>query len=403
MSYKINFAWPVTSENTVVLQQIYLKLNAIKEVLKYKKIVIFGAGIRGCCILNILQKQGYSNIVFCDSNPEKQGCTINNFDIISFKDALTSKENQVLLVSPENAGEIKKQLTEAGLKENTEWFSFEFSSYDSYIEEYQRPVNNHLLAMGDCAFTHIALDDENTDSMGTLIRNMVGADHCKVLDMHGMGQQAYYHIAHSLINKGERPKAFLLLLMIETMAAKVPIMPRTQHPLLIKSLVNISENPLQDFRDYAKLTEERFNHFQVEAFATFKNNLNQQNEKLYMEINYLFKFRENTEGVIYLKNTIKMMNDADIPVLLYIPPVNFYQGEQLFGADFKERYHSNFEKLYAVLNKEGLKYEVADASYLLNIDDFAAPNTIDETCNYGGRIKLMNFLSQFEILKQFSK
>lgn len=403
MSDKINYAWPVTSENTVVLQQISSKLNAIKEVLKDKKIIIFGAGIRGCCILNILQKQGYKNIVFCDNNIEKQGAVINSFDIISFKDAIDNKENKVFFISPENAGNMKKQLVQVGLKENTDWFSFEFSSYDNYIKEYQRPVDNHLLAMGDCAFTHVALEDKNTDSIGGLIRNKVGSEHCKVLDMHGMGQQAYYHIAHSLINSGERPKVFLLLLMIETMAAKVPIMPRTQHSPLIKSLVNVSGNTLQDFRDYADLTEERFNRFQVESFVSLEDKLNQETEKLYMEINYLFKFRENTEGVIYLKKTIKMMNDADIPVLLYIPPVNFYQGEQLFGADFKERYHSNFEKLYTVLDKEDLKYEIADASYLLNIEDFAAPNTIDETCNYDGRIKLMNFLSQFEILKQFLK
>ena len=50
---------------------------------------------------------------------------------------------------------------------------------------------------------------------------------------------------------------------------------------------------------------------------------------------------------------------------------------------------TNFKKLYASLDQEGLQYEVIDASYLLTLDDFAAPNTIDETCRYSGRQKIM--------------
>ena len=255
--------------------------------------------------------------------------------------------------------------------------------------------------MGDCAFTHIALDDSNFDSLGTMIRNKVGEANCKVLDMHGMGQQAYYHIAHSLIERKEKPSAFLLLLMIETMAPKVPIMPRTQHPWLIKSLSDISDN--REFSEYAKLTQERFDRFQVEAFSSFDNKIGKdtEKEKLYMNINYLFKFRETTEGVVYLKKTIRMMNEENIPVILYIPPVNYFQGERLFGADFKQKYETNFIKLYETLAKDNLKYEVVDASYLLKLQDFAAPNTIDETCNYNGRLKSIQYLSKFAPLNRY--
>ena len=83
---------------------------------------------------------------------------------------------------------------------------------------------------------------------------------------------------------------------------------------LIKALVELSENPDPDFVAYSHLTQERFDHFQVEAFASFDDKASQRNEKLYMQVNYLFRYRETTEGVLYLKKTIHMMNEAGIPV-----------------------------------------------------------------------------------------
>lgn len=401
MAEKMNYAWPVTSENAVVYNYFLQKIEKINPLLEDKRIVILGAGIRGCCLLNVLEARGFRNIVFADNNEEKQGNLIYHYDILSFEEARNYDKEQVFLIAPENAGKIKAQLEDAGLRENKDWFSFSVSAYDSYVEEYKRQIDKYLLVMGDCAFTHIALNDKNFDSLGTMIKNEAGADRCKLLDMHGMGQQAYYHISKSLLERGERPSMFLFLLMIETMAPKVPIMPRTQHPELIRALVNASEHPNPEFVSYAALAQERFDRFQLEAFASFDDKASQKSEKLYMEVNYLFRYRETTEGVIYLKKTLQMMNEEGIPVILYVPPVNYYQGEALFGKEFKERYECNFKKLYETLDKDGLKYEVADASYLLPLEDFAAANTIDETCNYNGRKKIIQYLKQSGLLKGY--
>ncbi len=402
MSKKMDYAWPVTSENAIVYHYFLHKINNIRKLLWDKRIVIFGAGIRGCCLLKILEENGFQNIIFVDNNVEKQNNLIKHYDIVSFETACKEK-NQVFLVSPEGAYKIYNQLNAAGFKENKDWFSFSVSAYDQYVEEYQRPLHDYLLVMGDCAFTHVALEDENFNSLGTMIKNKAGSECCKVLDMHGMGQQAYYHISRSLIERNEKPAIFLLLLMIETMAPKVPIMPRTQHPELISRLVQVSENPNPDFAAYADLTRERFERFQLEAFASFDNKVAEKNEKLYMQVNYLFRFRETAEGAIYLKKTIKMMNDHNIPVVLYVPPVNCWQGEKLFGADFRAAYETNFKKLFALLRRERLQYEVVDASYLLDLEDFAAPNTIDETCRYSGRKKIIKYLADVETLKPYLK
>ncbi|MEM5771099.1 MAG: hypothetical protein AAGU32_22890, partial [Bacillota bacterium] len=228
----------------------------------------------------------------------------------------------------------------------------------------------------------------------------LGEDRCKVLAMHGIGQQAHYHIIQSLLDKGERPSLVLLLVM-EALTPKAHLMPRTQHPTLIRSLVEKSQNPRAEFSNYARLTEERFNRFQVESFAAFKKGDNDTSEKLFMRMNYLFKIRAEIEGVVYLKKMIRLLNDEGIPIVIYVPPVNYMLGERFFGPDFKERYLENFTKLYSFLDGDRLDYSVADASFLLPENEFSAANTIDETSNYSGRNRLMRFLSESKLLCQY--
>ena len=392
MSEKINFAWPVTSEHAVVYKHFLSKVDSLKDILNDKRIVIFGAGIRGCTLLKILEQWGYKNIIFCDNNPEKQGHLINQYEIIPLEDALRFEGSQRILVSPENSDSMRQQLKDAGLIEDKEWFSFDISVYDDYLSEYMRPVVDHMLVLGDCAFTHIALSDDNNDSLGDMLKTQYGSNRCKVLAMHGIGLHAQYHIIRSLLERGEKPSLLFLLTVMEVLTPKAHLMPRTQHPVLIRNLVNTTRNPDLEFSAYADLAEERFNRFQVESFASIDTDRGEASEKLFMKMNYLFKIREQAEGVVYLKKTIRMLNAKDIPIVLYVPPVNYMQGESFFGSDFKKQYTDNFTKLYSFLDNEQLGYTVADASFLLHADEFAASNTIDETSNYTGRRKMLEFV-----------
>lgn len=399
MSEKLNLAWPVTSENAVVYQYFQETVERIADMIAGKRIVIFGAGIRGCCLMCVLERHNLNNIIFCDNNPEKQGNLINNYDILSLSEILCYQGEQIFLISPENSGGMRDQLTGVGLKEGQDWFGFDISVYDAYIAEYRRNVTNHMLVMGDCAFTHIALDDEVTESLGDMMKAWIGQEQCKVLAMHGIGQQAYYHIIRSLLDREERPTVVVLLVVLEVLTPKAHLMPRTQHPDLIRRLSETTPYPRAEFSEYAKLAEERFSRFQVESFAAFKKTEDDTSEKLYMKMNYLFKIREETEGVSYLKKTIRLLNDNGIPIVLYVPPVNYMQGERFFGSDFKERYIENFAKLYSFLDGEHLDYGVVDASFLLTENEFAAANTIDETSNYVGRSKVLNFFNKSKLLR----
>ena len=398
MREKIDFAWPVTSENALVYQYFQSEVVRLRDNLAESRIVIFGSGIRGCCLLHILEQHGFQKIVFCDNNPEKQGHLIHDYDICSLSDALSYRGRQVFLVSPENSGSMRDQLIGAKLEEGRDWFSFDLSVYHAYLAEYQRPVDDHMLVMGDCAFSHIALTDQVTDSLGDMMKTSFGQERCKVLAMHGFGQQAQHHILHALLDREERPLLLLLLLVMEALTPKAHLMPRTQHPTLIRRLLDATEQPRAEFSAYAELAEERFRRFQVESFASFKKTEDDTSEKLYMQMNYLFRIKEETEGVVYLKKTIRLMNEHGIPIVLYVPPVNYMQGERFFGVDFKARYQENFTKLYGFLDREGLDYHVADASFLLTADEFAAANTIDETSNYAGRSKLLHFFHESDAI-----
>lgn len=388
MTDKINFAWPVTSESAIVYNHFVNTVLLIKSRLLSKQIIIFGAGIRGCCLMKILQANGLNNIIFCDNNIEKQGHLINQYNIISLKHALAISTDKVFLISPENSQALREQLLAENLTKNIDFFSFDISIYDKYVEEYTRPVNKYLLVMGDCAFSHIALTDSDTISLGDMIKARLGENNCKVLAMHGLGQQAQYHILNSVLAKGERPYS-VVMLVLEALTPKAHIMPRTQHPKLIKSLLPFA-NQNEALAAYADLAQERYDKFQVETFAASPKN--EQSEKLFMQMNYLFRLRESTEGVYYLKKTIQLLNLQNIPFTLYIPPVNYEQGEKFFGQDFKQQYFANFEKLFMLLAKDGLRYNVVDASYILTKQEFSSENTVDETANFAGRKKLLDYL-----------
>lgn len=390
---KIDFAWPSTSEHASVLQFFDHEIDVLRDRLAGKRIVIFGAGIRGCNLLHILQEKGYTDIVFADNNLAKHGGCIGRYDIMSLDEILTYNAPQFILISPENDQSIRKDMSAYGIREGLYWYSLAYDVYDAYCQEFLRPLNNHLLVMGDCILSHVAMQDDSRTSLAEMFRESWGKNHCKVLGMHGIGQQANYRILSALLKRGERPNKVLWLLT--ELAPKAHLMPRTQHPCLMEMLASISHD--KELAIYASIARERYSRFMVEDFAATSSRGNANIEKMYMQMMYLFRIKENSEAVVYLKETIKLLNREKIPIVLYIPPVNYELGESFF-ADFQSRHESNFIRLSEFLAHDNLNYEVIDASRILSSDEFAARNTVDETANYRGRCKQLDKIKQFIIL-----
>ncbi|MDR1148384.1 MAG: hypothetical protein LBK66_07110, partial [Spirochaetaceae bacterium] len=289
---RVNYAWPVTAVLSGMYQHFLSEVKAHDGDLRDRRLVIFGAGIRGCTLLLILEEYGFTNIVFCDNNPEKQKGRINKYPILSFEEALGFGGEQVFLLPIENGGAIREQMLNAGLREDKDFFYWDFQVYDEYIEEFKRPVKDHTLIVGDCAFSHIALKDNNKVSLGDMIKNYLGDENCKVLSMHGMGQRAYYNITKTLLNKGEYPKLFVLEVVSEVLTSKSHIMPRTQHSGLFSKLLSVISNPSSELAEYELLTKERFERFQVELYTHYSETDNDNVAKLYMKMNYMFTLSE---------------------------------------------------------------------------------------------------------------
>jgi hypothetical protein len=396
---RVNYAWPVTAVLSGMYQHFLSEVKAHDGDLRDRRLVIFGAGIRGCTLLLILEEYGFTNIVFCDNNPEKQKGRINKYPILSFQEALGFGGGQVFLLPIENGGAIREQMLNAGLREDKDFFYWDFQVYDEYIEEFKRPVKDHTLIVGDCAFSHIALKDNNKVSLGDMIKTYLGEENCKVLSMHGMGQRAFYNIIKTLISsRNEIPKRIIILIDLDVFTSKAHIMPRTQHCKLISGILESVSEPDKELVEYAMLTKERFDRFQVEAYTSYKNEGPDNIAKLYMKMNYMFQLKKSTESVLYLIKIIELMNDNNIQVTLHIPPVNYMLGEKFWGEEFTASYKSIFKDLWSFL--QGLKYNVLDASFLISEQEFADVCTTDEVVNYQGRLKLMDFLIKSGVFKE---
>jgi len=389
---RINYAHPVTAIIADLEVFFNLKIEKYSGLLKDKKIIIFGAGTRGTQLLLILEKHGYKNIIFCDNNHEKLNGHMNGYPILSFSESL-KEENKMFLMPVEDGNLIIQQLINAGLKEEVDFINMEFNLYDEYLKEFKRPVTNHTLIFGDCAFSHVSINDDNKISLGDMIKNKYGVDNCKILAMHGMGTRSFYHITKALIKNGEHPKSIMVEIHPMMMAPKAYIMPRTQHPKLIKMIKNTLSINDDELDEYVTITQERFNRFQIETSSMFNESNLYNNSKLYMKMNYMYTINNTNERIIYLKNLIIYLNNLLIPVILYIPPLNYKYGESIWGENLTYLYKKIYNDLWSILNN--VKYKIADASFLFSESDFAAVNNHDEMANFNGRLKLLDFLDEY--------
>lgn len=182
-----NFAWPITAttkENYTVVTRC---VEEHQKLFANRKIIIFGAGIRGAEISVILENEGYSNISFTDNNSEKWGGVIDNYPIISVEEALGLRNEVVYLVSTEEGEPICRQLEEYGLRRDIDFFFPKSDLYQRFIREFRRDMHEEVLVMGDCMFEVVAFDDNRKESLTELIQQKLGYENVKHLTMHGMG------------------------------------------------------------------------------------------------------------------------------------------------------------------------------------------------------------------------
>ena len=112
MVEKNNYAWPVTSINREDYEEFCKWFEHSKDILQENQVAIWGAGIRGTEFSIFFKRLGYNNLVFVDSNAQKWGGYIDEFEIISPEELEAQRENKkrVILISTENSAGIEREL-----------------------------------------------------------------------------------------------------------------------------------------------------------------------------------------------------------------------------------------------------------------------------------------------------
>ncbi len=392
MENKRNFVWPVTSINKVEMDFFMSSVKKIEEKIKGKQLAIWGAGIKGNEYLIYFQKMGYDNLVFIDNNEEKQGGYIESYPIYSFDTFIKEYKNYVIFIAVESGDKLKEQLEIMGLVENKDFFYFKSKIYDWFMNEFMKKGDFKYLFFGDCEFTAISLNDSIYDNLSEMVLKKFGENNTKVLTMHGMGIRAYYNVLKAQVQYGITPEKVILEVNPLTFTKTRHILPRAQHVELLEKIAKISPN--DELLEYIEETKKRFNNFQTDFFVNkVKSKGESQNSdslKIYVKLNYMYKFDKNVEGIVYLKKIINYCQNNDIEIKLFLPPANYMLAEKFFGETFWEKYNLIREEIKKIVNQENEM--IVDYSVLLNENQFSAKETPDETANYQGRTIVLEHL-----------
>lgn len=401
MSEVKNFAWPVTAVSKEDYRCMTDFLEEKKKEFRRKKLLVFGAGIRGAIIAMLAANRGHSEVFFSDNNEEKWGGVIDGFPILPPEEAFRRKDEFIFVISAEEGEAIRQQLLAAGLKENEEFFSVASHLYEKYEKEYRRPMNNEVLVLGDCMFEVIAFADQNKDSLGEILKQRMGEDQVKLLTMHGMSMPGFYHAVKGQINLGFVPRTIVVMINFETLTGKQHLLPRSQHSALAAMMSRVSPDPDGELAAYAELTAKRVNEIQADFFTTDRlsssrssgndnGKISDAASKMFLKVNYLYKLDTEMECMQYLRKLLRMAAENHILVIPFVPPVNYERGTQLFGEKFEERYGENLSALKEAVEKEGVC--LLDLSHSCRKELFADISTPDETTNYGGRSLIAEYL-----------
>lgn len=384
---KKDYAWPVTEVLYEDYEELKKIVDAFREQLEEKRVLIFGSGIRGSMFLKLLEGMKVKVYGFIDNNKEKWDGVIAGYPIFS-PEVLKDTENTVVIISVEACKEIEKQLELMGYEKQRSYFSVESDVYRNYITEVRRPLQDYTLIQGCCFLNTISMLDKQgqTQSLGDMLKEKLGSQNCKVLGMHGLAMGSFLEMLKLQVRLGNKPKRAIFCLNISSLANKYSYFPRAQHPVLFEQI--------QEFAGtgdgYGKFVEERRRRYEnLRTDNSVEGSSNYSAErvaKLNFRMKYLCKTEENSESVNYVREAMQYCEEHNIEMKLVIDPVNYLFGENAFGEQFRLYYEGNVAFLKEIAAERGV--EVTDLSYLLEKEDFPSEHSVTEISNYSGRIKV---------------
>ncbi len=394
MDNEKNFSWPVTSINREDYEAFCKWYEENEQIIHNHQVVIWGAGIRGTMFSIFFKRKGFYNLLFVDSNAQKWGGYIDEFEIISPEELEKQRESikRIILISTENSRDIEFELEQKKYCRNKDYFIVRTDLYEKYVAEFLRDYDKKTLIMGDCEFSTISIHDKDDRNLREMILDYCGKDTTKVLAMHGMGLRAHYNIFHAQIINGMKPDCLMIMINFDTLTGKQHLLPRSQHSELLELLFMKMKKREKEFEEYIFVTKERRKQVQMEFFTGNRKKGGSTEAKCrnYFKLNYLYDLDLSTEGIVYLKRIFEEASKEGIKVIPFIPPVNYKLGRKIYGEEFDQRYGSNVRKVKELA--EGYGWRLLDMSYCLEPEMFAEPTTADETANERGRERIVGLL-----------
>lgn len=389
---KKDFSWPVNGMDYENYEAFCTWFTQYEPIINERQLIIWGAGSRGTGFATLMRKMGFDKFLFVDSSPRIWGGCICGTDIIE-PDKLEQYRERVILVSPENSGEIEKYLNSHNYKKDEDYFLIQTRTYEAYIEEFLRPYGKKTLILGSCEFSAISLDDKDFRSMREMLFEKLGKDTTKILAIHGIGLRAQYHILHAQIMSGMVPERLLLQISIDTLVAKDHLFPHTQHAKLLKMIVDTQNKPSNEFLEYVSIAEERSRNPFMNPFEGFGTGMVKAKIRNYYTYYYMADLEENAEGLAYLKKILDEASANDIEVIPFVLPVNYQLAKELLADEFDTKYKHTLDIVQEVTDANGL----LNLSYALDSELFAWPEAPNASLNDQGREKIAEMLcSQIE-------
>lgn len=366
-----NFEFPVVAVDKEEYSAIQNWIESHRTMVSGKKLYIFGAGIRGNMMLKFLEEAHIAVAGFCDNSIEKQGAFVREYSIFDPVEICDKPEENFILISPENSGEIEKMLIERGYIEEKNYFTIKNNTYYSYCQEFLRKGNIEYIFWGDCYFTDLDVDDLYSQSMGELVTDKLGMDKSKVLSVHGMCIPGFYYLMKMQIKMGIKPKVVAFIVNIPFCNSIQTKLPQSQHPELFKMIQ--AGLPMQDseFDRYVELAESRSHNINMKSFSTNSNATSRDEkyvEKLLTKTRYMYEYNEDNENIVYLKKMIELLKQNNIKPVPFIPALNYHTGIDFYGEDFMDRYCAICEQIKKCVKQYDV--EVLDMSFLLEKENY---------------------------------
>jgi len=397
----IDFECPeyMLDKGELILLQDFVEMN--REVLEDKRLLIFGAGVRGSIFGMLLQNEGIPEFDYCDNNEIKWGGTIGTHIIISPKELQERVNEYVVLVSVESrelADVMENQLCEMGFEKGKNLFSLPSEIYDKYLDEFFKPIKDHVLVMGDCRFTFVSIADENTETLDDILRKEFAGRGipAKVLSMHALCMRPQYYMLKKQFEIGNIPRTLILPINYETYNGTTHLLSSSQHTELMRRMYECAGREDCELEEYVQLTKQRTENPPF-IFSVENENgsavVSDKKLRIFLKMSYMFEPDLESEGVEYLKKTLLLAQEYGVKVLTFAPPLNYMSGKEYWGDAFVSMYQKGLEVFKQIILEYGGMF--LDQSFLLTEEGFYSKYDKNELANYEGRVQMANSLMDF--------